>query len=114
MGNVQRGDLMAMDDESASGPSYRLILSFPDQTANFANGFAAGKLWADMTRGDVAELRCWTSVDNREVIERIAHHLGWDRELGETIDGWDDTRLIKCRPEQTRYNPHGIHVVRTR
>lgn len=103
---------MAMDDESASGPTYQLIVSFPDQSASFAHGFSAGKIWADMTRGDVAEIQLHMPIENREVIARMADRLGWSVTVTPTdTEGWDDTLLVKVRPEREKANPHGLRVV---
>jgi hypothetical protein len=91
---------------------YRLLVSFPDDSASFAHGFEAGQIWQRMGDGDLAELELTTHTANREVIRRMADNLGWDVEvLASDIEGWDYTKLVKRRPERQRANPHGLRVV---
>lgn len=92
--------------------SYSLLVSFPDDSHSFVHGFEAGKLWEQMESGDVAEIEMTTHVANREVIRRMADHLGWELEVADTlVEGWDITTLTKRRAERDRANPHGLRVV---
>jgi hypothetical protein len=106
---------MALDpnEPSAVGPKWGLILSFPDQSASFAHGFEAGKIWNDMQRGGQAELAYHTSPENRELIRRMADHLGWvvESKPSTEVEEWDVTMLAKIRPERERANPHGLRIV---
>jgi hypothetical protein len=103
-----------MPDPTESGTAgWALIISFPDQSASFAHGFEAGKIWNDMQRGDKAGLAYHTSPENRELLRRMADHLGWHIESHPSTEvaEWDVTMLSKVRPERNRANPHGIRVV---
>jgi len=101
-----------VDGESSGGVGYRLILSFPDQSSSFAFGFHAGQIWAEMKRNTSAELTFDTATENREVIQRMAEHLGWSIDVKPSeIDGWDTTILTKVTGEGRRINPHGLRIV---
>lgn len=94
-------------DEASS-----LLVSFPDQTPNFVNGFEAGQLWERMRSGKEAEIEVTTHTENREVIARMADQYGFALEVEESdIDGWDNTILSKKRPQRTTPNPHGLRLV---
>jgi hypothetical protein len=92
---------------------YRLLVSFPDQSPSFTYGFEAGCLWTTMRQGGLAEIAATTRVENREVIRRMADHLGYALDVEPTeTEGWDDTTLMKIKPARERVNPHGLRVVK--
>lgn len=94
-----------------SDDGYQLVVSFPDQSPSFGHGLEAGKLWEQMRAGHVAEIEATTHLENREVIRRIADHLGWSTEVLPQLDGWDFTTLVKTRSPRGRPNPHGLALV---
>lgn len=105
---------MSNEEMSAQDTEYGLIVSFPDQSASFVHGFEAGSLWQKMESGTVAEIAVETHIENREVIARMADHLGWSYESEPThVSGWDRTTLAKTRSERKRANTHGLRIVST-
>ncbi len=93
--------------------THQLIVSFPDQSASFAYGFEAGKLWADMLAGKSAEIETVTRIENREVIQRMCVAEGWHHEYRSSeIEGWDYTTLRKTKTAPVRPNPTGLRVVK--
>lgn len=53
-----------------------------------------------------------TSVENREVIGRMAVADGWTYSVAPTdIVGWDETTLVKVRRPKLS-NPHGLRIER--
>lgn len=91
---------------------YQLRVAFPDESPSFVYGFEAGKLWAQMLSGIVAEIEAVTHSENREIISRMAIAEGWDIEQEPTaIGGWDHTKLIKQRAAPDKPNPHGLRVI---
>lgn len=90
---------------------YGLLVSFPDDSHSFVHGFEAGQTWQKMEAGDVAEIEVTTHVKNREVMRRMAGALGWEIEVTTATEEWDNTKMIKRRPERSRPNPHGLRVV---
>lgn len=68
---------------------YGLIVSFPDQSASFVNGFEAGQVWSALESGayDVSNgYQC--HEENREVILRIARHFGYSVDFTTSGEGW--------------------------
>lgn len=60
----------------ASIDSEDFILRFDSDDDEFARGFACGEIWACLTDG-VEELHCLTTVDNTEMIMRMADASGY-------------------------------------
>lgn len=90
---------------------HELIVSFPDQSPSFVNGFEAGKLWERMRSGAEAEIEAVTHTENREVIDRMALAEGWEVERKSSeVNGWDYITLTKGK-KPDRLNPHGLRVV---
>lgn len=90
----------------------RLLVAFPDQSESFALGFEVGQLWQMMSSGQFSIVERVTHANNREVIRRVADHLGFSvTMIPSDVEGWDCTRLCKVRPERERPNPYGLRVV---
>ncbi len=104
-----------MDREGAEPPhecGYSKVVDFPDQSASFANGVEAGKLFERMKASD-ASFDEITMTANREVLFRMAEYRGFRIEHRcSDIEGWDRTRFIRTRPRGERINPHGLKVVK--
>ena len=101
-----------MSDDAEGNVGYGLIVSFPDESASFVNGFEAGALWNRLTGGAEAEISLTTHTENREVIARMADAQGWDVEVTTSqVQGWDFTKLEKTKPARERPNPHGLRLV---
>ena len=93
-------------------PGWQLVVEFPDQSASFALGVETGKIWEQMKSGTVAEIDCFTMIENREVLRRIADHLGWKAAAYHVaVKGWDHSVFTKVAPEGRRLNPQGLHIV---
>jgi hypothetical protein len=101
---------MTIDNEETWTP----VVAFPDQSPNFVYGFEAGQIWSAMQILKVVDthLSFTTNRENREVIQRMAVHLGYEVEVGEIADGWDETILTNVSPEREKPNPHGLRVVK--
>ena len=101
-----------MTDDAEGNVGYGLIVSFPDGSPNFVNGFEAGALWNRLTSGTEAEISLTTHAVNRVVIARMADAQGWDVEVTQSpVEGWDFTKLEKRKPARERPNPHGLRLV---
>ncbi|MDE2098013.1 MAG: hypothetical protein KGL39_12240 [Patescibacteria group bacterium] len=99
--------------EATDEQTYRLVVSFPDQSASFVHGFEAGRIDEQMRGGHVTEIEVTTHTENREVLTRMAVAVGWDIECKSSgTSGWDFTKLVKTKPAPVRPNPHGLRAVK--
>lgn len=96
-----------MSDESG----WQLVVEYPDQSPSFGHGVEAGKLWQRMVAGTVAEFECYTLPENREVLRRIAAHLGWHIDRTSDGDFWDYSKFTKIASRSATPNPRGFHIV---
>jgi hypothetical protein len=90
-----------------------LVVSFPDQSRNFALGHEAGRIFEQLELESSGCFVLQTHFENREVIIRQAHHFGWAVEIIPTeTDGWDCATFTKLENHRERVNPHGLRVVK--
>lgn len=96
------------DDGSAE---FGLIVSFPDQSESFTNGFEAGTFDARMGTGE-SPIEHIAHEANYEVLRRLATRRGYAMNWMSCGDGcWANIKLRKIGPEDRRLNPHGLRVV---
>lgn len=97
-----------MDKEEET---FELVVSFPDQSASFVNGYEAGMIWERMKTTN-EEFECTTHSENREVLKRMSINLGWSMEHKECeIEGWDECKFTKTGFSKERPNPYGLRLV---
>lgn len=58
--------------------TWRPLVSFPDQTANFVHGFEAGMIWQRMRAGEQHIDAITVHAENREVLQRMADAEGYE------------------------------------
>ena len=71
--------------------NYGLVISFPDQSESFVNGFESGMFWEFLKSGGVCLLTMHTA--NEEVFLRIARHYGRSVEFKRLGDGWSEAKV---------------------
>jgi hypothetical protein len=97
-----------MDEETLE-----LVIAFPDQSSNFALGHEAGRIFELLGTEAQDCFVLQTHFENREVIIRTGHYLGWAVEIIPTeTEGWDSTTFTKTENHRERINPHGLRVVK--
>ena len=74
---------------------WALKFSFPNQSPDFAYGFACGRLWERMTKEDTIDGTFPSEC--RETIEAMAMSFGWVEEITVVADGW--IRVVLSRPD---------------
>lgn len=82
---------------STDTSEWGLIVAFPDGSASFVNGFAAGQIWEAMMWSDPSIERT-VRAENEEVIRRMAHAKGYEVAWRLLDDGWAEVALTKTRP----------------
>lgn len=100
-----------LNNPDMTDAEYALLVSFPDQSASYVNGFEAGMLWESMQRGDAAEIEYTIHEENRLTVQRMAIAGGWDAEFGRYDDTWTTVKLSKTSTAPAIPNPHGLRVV---
>lgn len=94
-----------------------LIISFPDQSQSFVNGYEVGMLDERMQHGGKAEISMRIQAENVEVVRRMCAAYGWEfsdsacvDEDGLSYDGW---RVVDLRKIENFERPKvGLQVVR--
>lgn len=82
----------------ASMDSEEFILRFDSESDEFARGFACGEIWACLT-DDVAEVHCVTTVDNIEMIMRMAEATNYSFEARDLTDQEFDALRFEDSPD---------------
>lgn len=99
-----------MTDDNDS--KWSLVLAFPDDSASFALGFEAGRIWHRMTSGIEAEIEECLSSDNNELYQRMGVSLGWSVDAKSSeVEGWSYYTFVKVKAAPEKTNPHGLRVV---
>lgn len=90
--------------------AYGLIVSFPDGSPSFVNGFSAGMIWQKMQSGQ--EFLETTLTENTEVLQRMCIATGYEVEIKDTeFKEWKFSTFKKVK-EPTITNPFGLRVVK--
>ena len=91
---------------------YGLVVSFPDQSASFTNGFEAGRLDQRMHASETPIEEC-VHTENEEILRRLAEYQGYAVAAWRPseVKGWSYIELRKVRPVGMRTNPRGLRVV---
>lgn len=91
--------------------TFGLVVSFPDQSASFTNGFEAGRLDQRMKVGETPIEEC-VHTDNEEIYRRLADYQGYAMEWrASEVEGWSYIELRKVKPAGMANNSHGLRVV---
>ncbi len=69
-------------DDDIPTEDYQLLISFPDQSESFVNGFEAGRAYAQMEAG-VQEIRFAGHAQNMDVFLRMSAAMKYD--MTETV-----------------------------
>lgn len=89
-----------MDDSSDFAP----LVSFPDGSQSFVNGFEAGMLWQRMQSGEaVIENALPYRQENAIVLERMADAAGYEASIRDVEDGsheWIEVDFTKLPPKK--------------
>jgi len=97
--------------DDAQEAVYGLVVSFPDQSASFTNGFEAGRLEQRMSAGETP-IESVVHTENEEVLRRLAEWQGYSVEWrASEVEGWSYIELRKVRPVGVRSNPHGLRII---
>jgi hypothetical protein len=72
--------------------NYNLVMAFPDQSQNFAYGFACGRIWQGMADEKTIVLAT-VPDETRSTIEAMAMARGWTEEITDIGSGWLEVRL---------------------
>jgi len=71
---------------------WKLVMAFPDQSPNFAHGFACGRVWEQMKSGR-SPIEGTLPAECQTTIEAMAH--GWVERIDKLDDDWISVTLTK-------------------
>lgn len=90
--------------------NYALIVSFPDASQSYVNGFEAGEIWKDMQ--SCADIERAVHAENKTVIERMAVASGYNIEIEKTdYPQWLNLIGRKMKTAPKTPNPNGLRIV---
>lgn len=72
--------------------NYSLVMAFPDQSPGFAQGFACGRIWQEMS-DEKAVITGTLVSETRATVEAMAMARGWTEKIEDVSDGWISVRL---------------------
>lgn len=81
-----------------SDTNYNLVMAFPDQSPNFAHGFACGRIWQEMA-DEKSVVLATVPNETRQTVEAMAMARGWTEEITDIGSGWLEVRLTNPMQE---------------
>lgn len=84
---------MSEEDQS----DYRLIVSFPDESSSFVNGYEAGAIGYRMEHTAEQVIEETVHTENCEVFQRMCAGFGWEVEFSPTNPPMYEWRIAHFR-----------------